>query len=74
VSWGTTVVAALLALLAVFLLVRAGRVRREVEALIASVARLNRLRVALDALRSEATTTRRSTDTTADIFAHRAHR
>lgn len=67
-------VAPLLVLVAVLLLVRAGRVRDEVEAITASVARLNRLRVALDTLRADAATTRRSTDTTADLFAHRAPR
>jgi hypothetical protein len=74
VGWGTIVAVALLGLLAVVLLARAGRVHREVEAITASVTRLARLRGALDTLRAEAVAIRRSTDATADVFAHRGHR
>jgi hypothetical protein len=45
-----------------------------VEAITAAVTRLARLRGALDTLRAEAVAIRRSTDATADVFAHRGHR
>jgi hypothetical protein len=56
------------------LLLESGRARREIDGVAASVERLRVVRQALDTLHREASSTRRSTDLTADTVADRGHR
>jgi hypothetical protein len=54
--------------------IEAHRIRAETTQLTTSLARLGRVRRALDAVRTEAAATRSATETTADVFAQRGHR
>jgi hypothetical protein len=73
-GFGTALALFVLVVAATGLLIESRRSRREVDRLSESIDRLRRLRQALDALHLEASSTRDSTDITADVFAHRGHR
>ena len=73
-GFGTALALFALVVAATGLLLESRRSRREVDRLSESIDRLRRLRQALDALHLEASSTRDSTDITADLFAHRGHR
>ena len=73
-GFGTALALVLLVVAASGLLIESRRSHREIDRLSASIERLRRLRRALDALHLEASSTRASTDITADVFTHRGHR
>jgi hypothetical protein len=73
-GYGAVLALGVLVTAAVVVLTQAHRAQREIDQVSASIARLARLRRALDTLHAEAATTRWSTDTTTDVFAHRGHR
>ena len=73
-GFGTALALGLLVVAAGGLLLESTRSQREVHRLASSIERLRLLRQALDGLNREASTTRRSTDITADVFGHRDRR
>jgi hypothetical protein len=70
IPFGLVILVAAAAMVAI----EAHRIRAETTQLAASLARLGRVRRALDAVRLEASATRSATTTTADVFAQRGHR